>query len=392
MKSAKIHSVDSRTITLLRLPLALCIIFIHLNLNARGSEICWTDLGTMDVYRIVVCVVKNELANLAVPLFFIISGYLFFVGVDSERYERRKDFFRSRFVRRIRSLLLPYVLFNLIALVGLVCKHYAVHHDLSLALDTYVLDFKWLRSFWDIHQTGTTTNILGIQRRVAYPLCTPLWFVRDLMVVVLYSPLIYFAIKKLRYYWFVIMLFFTLTGIWIPWPGFGVTVCLFFSIGAWFSINRLSVSQTLRRGRRWLLPTSLVLFVADILADSTSADKYIHVAFLLTGTLAIYLLFSGLAQRKNPKLPLLDTIVYKWGGQASFFIFATHTLVIPLWNMRPVEWALNIVWTNSQNGLLRTLEYFGAALLTFLLCYTLFAVLKILCPKAIDVLTGRNGR
>ena len=98
----------------MRLPLALCIIMIHLHMEPSSTAIGWGSFGSLDVWRIFACVSINEVASVAVPLFFMISGYLFFVGG-----KWNGTVFTGKLRRRIHSLLVPYVLFCLLAAVDL---------------------------------------------------------------------------------------------------------------------------------------------------------------------------------------------------------------------------------------------------------------------------------
>lgn len=362
---------DSHAIARLRLPLAIGVVFIHLNMGVSGKDICWTHPGSMDFYRLFECLWTNELAALAVPLFFMISGLLFFRNGTLD--------YGHKLMRRVRSLLVPYVLFILLAIIGLVGLRMAQGHGLGDALQTYLGNGRWLRAFWDYHTTGSTTNILGWTKATAYPINIPLWFMRDLMVLVVASPIVYHAIRRLGWVWLVLMAAFTLSGIWIPLPGFGVTSCLFFSIGAWFGIKGVSPVACLKRGRSWLVTIGAVLMVADVVSDGTSIDGHLHVAFLVVGILAVYSLAGAVAYRPHG-----------WEAQASFFVFATHALPLIVVGVRPIEWAKNLVWTNSSNGWVCCAQFLLAGMLTVLLCIAAFLLLRLVWPQAIDFATGRK--
>ena len=390
-------SLDSNTIKRLRLPLALCIILIHLHMQVSGTQIEWGALTSLDVWRIFACVSINELAAIAVPLFFMISGFLFFnsqrSGAESsgdvpsplplgEVGDRLSIFSKLR--RRVRTLLVPYVLFCLLAVIGLVVNHSMQGHILADSLHTYLGNGKWLHNFWDVHTTGTNTNILGISKPISYPVCIPLWFIRDLMVIILMTPLIRWALLRLRLWWIAIMIVFSVTGIWIPLVGFSATSCLWFSIGGWFSLRGESMADSFVSVRTPLLCAAISLLFLDILTDGTPTDRYVHFAFLLVAVPAVYTLFSTF-QSFNP------SILQSFNVQSlSFFIFAFHTLPIPFLGCRPVEWAKQLLWTDSANGWLCILQFVGAALLTALICLLTYSVLQTLCPKFLYLLTGRK--
>ncbi|MBO4730313.1 MAG: acyltransferase family protein [Bacteroidaceae bacterium] len=360
--------------------MAVCIVLIHLHMQVNGTQIEWGSLTSMDAWRLFACVSINELASIAVPLFFMISGFLFFYksqGIPNAQW------WLGKLRRRVRTLLIPYVLFCLLAVIGLVINHTMQGHSLSDSLQTFLGNGKWFHNFWDVHTTGTNTNILGITKPISYPICIPLWFIRDLMVIVLMTPLIRWVLLKLRLGWIAIMLVLSLTGIWIPLVGFSPSSCLWFSIGAWFSMRGVSMAASLQPLRVPLLCAAIPLLVVDILTDGTPSDRYVHFAFLMVAVPAVYAI-SSLA------LPL-----YGGAGRGSvslsFFIFAFHTLPLPFLGCRPVEWAKQLLWTNSDNGWLCILQFVGAALLTVAVCLLVYLLLRWICPRFLFLLTGRKN-
>ena len=370
-------------------------------MGVSGTQIGWGSLSTLDVWRIFACVSINELAAIAVPLFFLISGFLFFYHAEWSAAT-----WLAKMRRRVRSLLVPYVLFCLLAVVSLIINNVQDGHTLSQALHAHLADGKWLHNFWDIHTTGHNTNLLGITKPISYPVVIPLWFIRDLMVIVLMTPLIHWAIRRLRLGWIAIMLALSLTGVWIPLVGFSPTSCLYFSIGAWFSISGKSMADSLQHWHPPLLITALPLLVLDILADGSAADRYVHFIFLLMAVPATYALaapkqlVSQGSKFQVPsskfKVPSSKFQVSSPNSQSisslSFFIFAFHTLPIPLLGCRPVEWAKQLLWTNSSNGILCIVQFVGTAFLTAMVCVLVWGLLYWLCPGLLGLLTGRLSR
>lgn len=71
--------LQSSTIDILRFPLALAVIFIHLNpqtINIPDAK--FLILSEDGIYNILAISISNVLALTAVPTFFLISGFLFF--------------------------------------------------------------------------------------------------------------------------------------------------------------------------------------------------------------------------------------------------------------------------------------------------------------------------
>lgn len=106
--------------------------------------------------------------------FFFISGYLFFYKIDDYNLKT----YRSKLSRRIWTLLIPYLLWNTLPVV----------YPLLLFLfrgQPFTLSFaEWLSFYWD---TGGEYNV---------PANFPLWYVRDLMIVCLMTPVIWVLTKR----------------------------------------------------------------------------------------------------------------------------------------------------------------------------------------------------
>lgn len=173
---------------------------------------------------------SEALTRLAVPIFFIISGYLFFYKIN----DFSCDVYVGKLKRRIKSLLLPYIIWNLLAIAIVLLKSNMLSLFPSLAKENH--DWLWFVSaFWN-SQYGSC------------PILYPLWYVRDLIIVVILSPLIYMLIKTFKKW--VLTLFFILWYCPImdfP-PGFRMETFLFFSVGAYVNIIGLSVRKEISKG------------------------------------------------------------------------------------------------------------------------------------------------
>lgn len=86
------NELMSKTISILRFPLTVAVVFIHFNLakglTIRGTTYC---LNNPDWFFYFINFISDVLGRIAVPLFFIISGFLFFYGKDfnCELYKKK---------------------------------------------------------------------------------------------------------------------------------------------------------------------------------------------------------------------------------------------------------------------------------------------------------------
>ena len=78
----------SKSISLLRFPLVLMVVFIHSGgIGEFHTEIFNINmLSNIHVYDIIRILVSRILCQVAVPLFFLISGYLFYSKFDKHNW------------------------------------------------------------------------------------------------------------------------------------------------------------------------------------------------------------------------------------------------------------------------------------------------------------------
>lgn len=229
---------------LLRFPLIACVVLIHCNLSEvtlQGVDITSTYPSW---YHSFMYFFSEALTRLAVPVFFIISGYLFFYNIT----DFNGKVYIGKLKRRTRSLLIPYLIWNVIAILVTLIKANMPSMFPSLAKENH--DLLWfICSFWSLDEGRC-------------PILYPLWYVRDLMVVILFSPIIYAMIKYLKQWALVILLvlwYFPITT--MP-TGLGTCGFCFFPIGAYWSINGATICKALNN--RLLLPPPIICPICNI--------------------------------------------------------------------------------------------------------------------------------
>lgn len=132
------------------------------------------------------------------PIYFFISGFVFFLGVDFT-----KDVYYRKLKNRVKTLLIPYLIWNVVAVLFELSKRLPCFSSLLPNIRSVSLDFSLsaaLNSFWNAKE-----GIFGGSDMVSqavyniHPQNAPLWFVRDLMIVILCAPAIYWLLKHTRY-------------------------------------------------------------------------------------------------------------------------------------------------------------------------------------------------
>ncbi|MBR1578496.1 MAG: acyltransferase [Bacteroidales bacterium] len=162
------------------------------------------------------------LTEVCVPLFYVISGYLYFRNAPQDPQPR---WFLDKYKSRFFSLVIPYLIANVIAWG---CYYFALKAVPSMVSGFFGDNWKDpVFVFW----TG--------------PVNMSLWFIRELILVVLVSPLIFLLVRYLRW-WGVL----ALGVLWVC--KIGPAPLFFFSLGACEGIWKIAPVE------RWLMAPSRV--------------------------------------------------------------------------------------------------------------------------------------
>lgn len=374
----------SESINMLRFPLAILVVFVH----SFGEELnegipCNMALSGEMVYEYVRIMCSKVIAHGAVPTFFFISGFLFFLKVT----EFKKSLYVEKLKKRLYSLAVPYVLWILLYLcyifllkVGGVILH---GKPWSGFID-YLDEVGWLHIFWDSGVWGESSNWFGWETFNSGPVPIPLWYIRDLMIIVLLSPAIYYSIKRFKGY------FVLLTGLlycsYIALPFFSATIMIglfFFSFGAYFSIKGKDFTDALWRYRYILMFFSITGILTLSWLGSISggaAAQWLYHFVIISETLTFLVFASALCHNKQ---------LYNFNknlAPTTFFIYAFHVFILG-YCINGVNKILNIdIWY------MQILEYLISPLICVAICIAMYFLLRRSCPKMLGVLTGERKK
>ena len=270
MKSKNISQYD--VISALRLPLIVLVTYAH-SYGGVAEGYSLIESG-WDSYEVLKIVVSQTLVKVAMPTFFVMSGYLFFANVE----QFNKEIYQQKLWRRIKTLLIPYIIWNLL---------------MAAKLKMFSLSIFW-----------TPANM-------------PLWFLRDLMIVSLLTPIIYIGVRKLGYWLFVLLLPIYLTGIWAIQPGLNPYAICFFTLGAFLSIREMNLIDTCLKLEKSAYTLTIVLALAMILSYPSVAYSLLLLCFRVVSVMAAFCLAYRIFSRTDKRIP-------KTVCDASYFIFLAH--------------------------------------------------------------------
>lgn len=165
----------SKSISALKTPLIFIIVLSHVN-NIYSDVI---------IFRNIVTVITKAI----IPAFFIISGYFLLKGSSKFTFQLYYKKLQSRF----KTLFIPYIIWNLfpILLPIVLCLISSIY---ELNIEKFYL---FLKEQFYINNSFNPISLFW-DKGNSYPANFPLWYIRDLIVVIIISPLLFFILKKIK--------------------------------------------------------------------------------------------------------------------------------------------------------------------------------------------------
>ena len=354
-------SADSILIQRLRFPLAVMVVFIHSGNRpfVHGGE--WFRVLSADV-----------IPTIAVPLFFLISGYLFFRGLERWNW----DEWRKKMYRRVHTLLIPYLIWTTLYIA------YVYFHQcrLSLCADEgwipvgqWFSDHGGMSMWWDSIVTEKD-HPLGYRMISAHPFHRVLWFVRDLMVVNVLSPTIHWALRKGGKMVLIALLILYLLQLWPSFHCIGITCVFFYTAGAYLSIRGKDLNETFSRWKTssWLI--SSLLLVPMILIRQSESFIILKPTWCIVEAVAFAnLLVAPPLESHARTISLLS--------DSTFFVYVTHSVVLS--NIRQALLVLLPFHLSEATVFLLT------AILTVAFCVSVYLFVRKCFPQLCVFICGR---
>lgn len=359
--------LQSKTIAFLRFPLIVGVVLIHSTFGKLmvGGEM-QVETGTYPVYETASYFLSQILSRIAVPLFFFFSGFLFFFkteGFTSKVYW-------SKIKKRARTILLPFLIWNLVVIGFYFCAQTFVP-DLMSGRNKPVCEYNWsdwLWAFWDTSRISPAID-------GTMPTNYPLWFIRDLMIVILFSPLLYLLMKKLKHYFVLLLGVLWLVGWWVDWVGFSLDAFFFFSAGAYFGIYKKNFVQPMKSYLWGLTFVYLVIAGVELGFRGEPWMPYWHKAGILIGMAFAISLCARFIENESWKAsPFL--------AGSSFFIYAYHAL--------PLSFVIKVLFKlfHPHSDMALIGAYLLCPAITILIGLGIYALLQRFLPRFTAIITG----
>ncbi|MBQ7765934.1 MAG: acyltransferase [Lachnospiraceae bacterium] len=288
----------------------------------------------------------SELTSIAISYFFYISAFFFYKDISNDNY-------KIRLKKRCFTLLLPYLLWNVIYLL-LHIKNY------EFTLHNLIYNF------------------------TIQPLCTPSWYLPTLFLFFLPAPLFYWCFKRKIS---TVILF--------------AVSCIIAYLGyLHFQLQLYEIPYIggyIIRMFQYYLPYLFGAFIGYHFSDKinvTFGKSIIGIAS--SCIMAILLLYNIPPILRWLFLMLLPVTIWEalpdklfcskkliaYIAMPAFFINMAHCYLHSLWHITP----LSGYFTSEK------IYMFANIGLTLLTCYLLYYLLHWICPKFLGILTGNRNR
>lgn len=381
--------LQSQVIDWLRFPLTFFVLVVHVNPQLSPFA---TPIPDIDFMHLTLCDFYTLLGRtgtliglMTVPFFFFVSGYFFFYKTETWN----RTVYRTKIAKRVRSLLVPYLTWNLLCLL-LTISHDAFKYFtqgqpqelLEAFMNQYgsfgkIVSYFWTSSIWDIG----STYLLGSRTWMSGPIILPFWFLRDLIVISLLSPLVYRAIKWGSCYLIGLLGVAYILKLWTT-PGLGVTGIFFFTFGAWLSLNRKNIVETFHPFRKLIGGLTFIFLIACLTVEHKHITPILNNLFCLTGMISAINLAARLLEKgKIAVRPRLS--------QTCFFVYALHGMRIARFSFLGMGMTVAGSLFCARQGIVGTLlAYLASPVLGLIFCLLLFGLMKRFTPGFLKILIG----
>lgn len=312
----------SRVISLLRFPLIIMVVMIHCNMGGFKTEIFNSCL--------------QNIILLAVPCFFIISGY---------NFSKSNKSYVVKIKDRIHTLVIPYIIWNTAA---------------------YIVSMRYKGLYLP------NWNMI-----VPEPINFPLWYIRDLFILCLLYPLLSLLINRFKgILFFLVVIPLCYNNYVFPIIGLRHYAIFFFGIGIfmfrYLKIKNFSISVSYSFEIFIYLITAILFIASLFFRESINPKSLWFIIYILFAIISILLILLRTENYISNSTLLINL------GKKSFFIYCIHCVLIS-------GFAVYLV---NLTPLYSEIKIFLASGISICLCLLVFSLLKQYTPSVLRILNG----
>ncbi len=288
----------------------------------------------------------REISDIAVPTFFIMSGYLFFQNYDPKKL-------KEKWKSRIFSVLIPYCVWNILAYLYYEVIYMIPLVKASMTQTIEPFNFEWL-----------IKNMLFGYHNIT-------WFLRNLMVYIFIVPLLFPVIRNKAGGAALLAVAFAVGIFEQNEYGFAYNG-VFYLLGAYLGIHHREIVQK-HYPSRYIVLALAALLLSAVLNIRFSFIGYVsRVPIRIVQVVLLWVAAEILAIEKTPK----------WWITISFVIYCSHSMIL-----ESVEKVLLIVLKNNMIG--AAIDFVFAPVITLCIIWVASSILRKI-PIVWRVLSGNR--
>lgn len=349
----------SKVIDFLRFPMACAVVLLHTPGNyTNWSHYNFNDLRFFTLYDHV-SLISNIICQIAVPIFFLISGYLF--------YNETKSYLQI-LQKRTKTVIIPYFIWNGITFLVMIFTKILgiyIHQKPISGFLEYITPINIIKYF-----IGNFDNSFTWQ-----PIDSPLWFIRDLYIMFLLYPILYYILQRFRITSISIISIIYIFNLWNGIPCFQIQTLYFFSLGIYLRMYNIDLLKQIGHYKTLIINLSIISFILRYL----SGNRIFMPTFIMTFSCITIYTISKLKQKDFFKR--IQSM-----KKYSFFIFAVHIIIVErLWGILYHPFF-------SRLELIHCLSYIINPIFILIICLVLYNLLEKICPRILSMITGSRTK
>ena len=264
--------------------------------------------------------------------------------------------------KKIKSLLIPYILLNTFWIL-----FYIVFQSIP-QFSKYFSTESTIIANWNL--TDWINAYLGIE---GYPLLYPLWFIKNLFILNLISPIIKKVCNKIPITFLTIIILAFIWNLKIPFSILSTGSLLYFTIGYLIVNNNIHIDDLNKINTNIMVFLYPFLCVLYYIVSNTIISRML---LLVIDIISLIIIFKTILKIKGNLLSKLILI-----APYSFAIYLFHEFSLTIF----VKVCTIVI---PQNNIINLIEYFTLPFFTIIYCIILSIILKKFLPKLYCVLTG----
>ena len=330
--------------------MSVFVMYIH------AINVSYYNFGTntITVLHYVIRLLADTLGKLAVPYFFIMSAYWLFRV--SEEPSEKKNCIQKKIVKKVKTLLIPYLCWNTIGMV------------FYMAI-TRIPFISSMMNNQEVIEITLDSILKGVFLHANY---YSFWYMSDLIVLTAISPLVLqiFQNKKASIAMIFTLFLFAYFG--VDFIVFKAESLFYFSLGGYISLY-LNDFWSKESKKRTLYLVVFILFAIMRYFDTPVVGRIAYIILPILMWKAIDVILPEKLLEHNPS----------WFVTQTFFIYAAHLI--------PITCLGHLLSKVSGSVLWATLSYIVAPLITLIFLFIASMCMHRFTPKIYSILCGSRN-